>query len=426
MLDFLLNHTPLLYLTQSVWRDEAFSVFIANNSFSEIIRLTSGDFNPPLYYFLLHFWLTLFGTDEIVLRLLSWVAFLGLCALAYVFTHAVYKNKTLSLIALLLTFTNPMLVYFAFELRMYSLLAFFATASMYFLYTDKPIPYIIFSAAGLYTQPFMAFVFISQALWALATKQFRKWFPYWICIGILFIPWAPTLLTQFSHSGPMWMWPIKPELIFSVLGNMYVGYEGTPAHLWGPISIGSLLIITSTIILLLHKKLRSFNLLIASWVFTPTILVLLISCIKPIYVHRYLIFVTVGELFILIALLGMFKKRALIFSGVLLVFISLALNIFMTPFHRKVDFAQTFAEIEEIKKPEDIILAKNPLSYYESHYYTDTKNSVFLYNPDALTPPRYVGNIGMPESRWKTEYPRAPHRAFLIDADGSYTIGTTL
>ncbi len=76
VISFINNHTPLLYLTQSLWRDEAFSVWITQDSLGEVIRRTGGDFNPPLYYILLHFWMRIFGRSEVTLRSLSLVFFI--------------------------------------------------------------------------------------------------------------------------------------------------------------------------------------------------------------------------------------------------------------------------------------------------------------------------------------------------------------
>ncbi|PIW73452.1 hypothetical protein CO005_01355, partial [Candidatus Roizmanbacteria bacterium CG_4_8_14_3_um_filter_34_9] len=68
MLNFLFTKTPLFFLTQPFWRDEAFSYFMAKKNIFEMLLLTAKDFNPPLYYFILHFWMNIFGSSEIALR----------------------------------------------------------------------------------------------------------------------------------------------------------------------------------------------------------------------------------------------------------------------------------------------------------------------------------------------------------------------
>jgi hypothetical protein len=55
---FLLGITLRLIAVQSreIFYDDAFSLFLAEKSFSQIIHGTAADTMPPLYYFLLHIW----------------------------------------------------------------------------------------------------------------------------------------------------------------------------------------------------------------------------------------------------------------------------------------------------------------------------------------------------------------------------------
>jgi mannosyltransferase len=55
-------------LNQSVWFDEAYSIFLAKQPVAELIRLTSIDGHPPLYYLLLKGWAAMFGFGELALR----------------------------------------------------------------------------------------------------------------------------------------------------------------------------------------------------------------------------------------------------------------------------------------------------------------------------------------------------------------------
>ena len=162
IINFLFNHTPLFYWTQSLWRDEAFSVWIAQDSWFEVIKRTSGDFNPPLYYLLLNVWMRLFGRSEIALRGLSIFFFLLFLLVIYYFALRLFKTQRFAVVTTLFTAFNPMLLYFAFELRMYSLLVLLSTLSMYFLWTKKWRWHVLVTTLGLYTQPYMLFVLAAQ------------------------------------------------------------------------------------------------------------------------------------------------------------------------------------------------------------------------------------------------------------------------
>lgn len=424
MINFLLNHTPLLYWTQSLWRDEAFSVWIAQDSLSEVIRRTGSDFNPPLYYLLLNVWMRIFARSEIALRSLSVVFFLLFLIVIYKFAQKLFKSRQMAIVTAILAGLNPMLLYFAFELRMYSLLTLITTLSMYFLYTQNWLGYIIAATFGMYTQPFMAFVVLSQSIYLTFTGRFKTALRNGMLIGFLYLPWVPTLITQFKASGPMWMYPVDLNLILSVLGNLFFGYEGTPGDLWWIMKLTSLTFVIICIWLWRQSKKQQENLgLFLLWLFLPVFFVLAISLVKPIYVHRYLIFSTVAEVFIVALALSQIRQTFLQkVSSVILILTLLLVNVWTTSFHHKVNLQKTFREVNPQLKPGDQIYAGTPLVYYESLYYAPTGSTVLLYNPDRIVPPRYVGNIGMPQSVWATSFPSKPRRAFLIMDNGDYEI----
>ncbi len=421
LINFILNNTPLFYWTQSLWRDEAFSVWIATGSAMNVIAHTSKDFNPPLYYLLLNFWMKIFGRSEIALRSLSLLFFVFFLVVVYKFALLIFKSKQQAVLTTIIAGLNPMLLYFAFELRMYSLLVLLACLSTYFLYTKQWKWYVLAAAAGMYTQPFMAFVLISHGVYFLLTKQIKTAVWVFSAIGLLFLPWLPTILYQFSHSGPMWMWPADINLVLSVLGNVFVGYEGTPGNLWTMMMVLSLFMILMAFYSWRVKPWRGALLLFYCLTFLPLILVVGISFIKPIYVHRYVIFAAIGEIFFLSCFISILKKRL---PGIERLFILILIfgNFAAVSFHRKVDFRNTFAQISPQLTDKDAVYAKNPLSFYESWYYTPRSTPVFLYNPERITPPLYTGGVGMPESSWVQTYPQYPRRAFLVSDDGSYAI----
>jgi mannosyltransferase len=55
---------------QSLWYDEGVSVYLARMSLPQLTAWTADDIQPPLYYYLFHFWLLLFGqsSSEFVAR----------------------------------------------------------------------------------------------------------------------------------------------------------------------------------------------------------------------------------------------------------------------------------------------------------------------------------------------------------------------
>src|SRR5215213_2341166 len=56
---------------QSLWGDEGSSISLASRSLAQIVRDTANDAHPPLYFWVLHFWIRMFGTSVFAVRSLS-------------------------------------------------------------------------------------------------------------------------------------------------------------------------------------------------------------------------------------------------------------------------------------------------------------------------------------------------------------------
>ncbi|MBI4009074.1 glycosyltransferase family 39 protein, partial [Candidatus Roizmanbacteria bacterium] len=175
MLNFLFTHTPLTFLTQSLWRDEAFSYLLAKKNILQIITLSAKDFNPPLYYILLHLWIKIFGVTEISLRIFSFIFYWAILYVCAHFLQDIFKlNLKKSLLYFILFIFNPILSYYAFEARAYTLFAFLATLSYYSFYKRSFKLYLVATILGLYTHYFMLFVVFSQFIFIYLTQKGRR------------------------------------------------------------------------------------------------------------------------------------------------------------------------------------------------------------------------------------------------------------
>ncbi len=117
---------------QSLWLDELFSMFLARREWMAIVQGTAQDTMPPLYYFLLHIALQ-FGTDEVAARAVSCLFGVLTIPLFYTFARTLLGTRTAFIASGFLVF-NPFHIFFAQEARMYTLLAFFALAAMFFFW----------------------------------------------------------------------------------------------------------------------------------------------------------------------------------------------------------------------------------------------------------------------------------------------------
>ncbi|MDP2728328.1 MAG: glycosyltransferase family 39 protein, partial [Dehalococcoidia bacterium] len=106
---------------QSLWVDENFTVFLSSQDVASITRITSGDVHPPLYYYLVHYWIALTGQSEFSLRFMSLFFSLLLVPLTFK-TASLLMNRNIGLLAASLMAIAPFQVYYGQEARMYSLL----------------------------------------------------------------------------------------------------------------------------------------------------------------------------------------------------------------------------------------------------------------------------------------------------------------
>ena len=106
--------------TSPLWLDEALSVNIASLPLGDIGDALRQDGHPPLYYWLLHGWMSVFGDGDVAVRSLSGVA--GLLALPLAWEAGRRRAGTVGGLSVLgLTAITPWCVRYATEARMYGL-----------------------------------------------------------------------------------------------------------------------------------------------------------------------------------------------------------------------------------------------------------------------------------------------------------------
>jgi len=435
MLNFLFTKTPLFFLTQPFWRDEAFSYFMAKKNIFEMLFLTAKDFNPPLYYFILHFWMNIFGSSEIALRSLSLLFFWGTICIVFLFLNNIFKMKERkSSIYLILFIINPLLLYYAFEARMYSMLAFFATLSFYAFFKKNSHLYLISTIAGLFTHYFMILVVLSQLLFLTINKNtidYIKRKTIYIAL-FAFTPWLVFFLSQNHLSNSFWI--EKPHLrdIFGILGIIYTGnetafyYSNTSLKMLNNAIYISIFLITIFIIgIYLYKKIvqkkekLNFQLFFI-WGIGIPIVISLISFIKPIYFPRYLIFATVGFLFLIIFI---FEKinlylRAILFT--ILILLTFNYQKLLIEHRKKIDINKPLKEIKSISNKNDLIYTDD-LDFFTTQYYLKNRN-IYIYGKSYEDIPAYNGKVLIPKENVANNLPFYPRKAFIMNSNGQYTI----
>lgn len=433
MLNWLLTHSPILYFTQSLWRDEVFSIFVAQRPLSFI--LTNVGFEPPVYYMLLHFWIQVFGTGEIAARSLSLVGFALATIVVIIWSEKLFKTRWLWWFLPLFFFLNPMLLYYAFEVRTYGWYTFFAVLSMYAYFNKKWPLWIVSSVFAFYTHAYMAVFLFAQGIhWIATSRPYRtlslttlKKDPIvrsFLAIGLLMLPWILKILRESARLKDSWYFPVDVQLIWSVLGNMFLGYEGTPGNLWGHTAVLSFVLVALGVVAFRSKETRHKVQFFAIVTLIPLALIIGISFVKPLFVNRYLLPSTIGLVFLVgLALEALRSNKTLqkILAASAIVGV-VGFNFWYPNKHAKLPIRDTINQINLLKEEDDVILAASPLIFFESMYYSTAPDRVFLYNPQGVAFPWYVGDAIVSPEQMVRDFPPYPMRAFLVKEDGSFDL----
>jgi len=364
--------------TASLWGDEAFSAVLSMKSIPEIISIIARDTSPPLYNISEHLWFGLFGTGEVAVRALSFLYYLIAVFFVYKIGKYFWDKKTAALSAAL-TFLNPFFFVYAFEGRMYSLLAAGVTASMYFFIRKKWVGYVLATAVALYSHHFALFAVFIQFLWFVKEyfwgkrKTAIQIFKSFALVGILYSPWLIPLYSQTRMVGGGF-WLGTPTL--KDLGRLLLIY----------LNVGLF-----ALILRRWEKNLGKSLFLVAWFLGPILLTWGISQkFQSIFSDRYLLY-TIPAAMLLAASQRTIITKIFLFV-VFAVFISADAFYFTHPFKRP--FRDLAIYVKETKKGDDYLINWNSTSHHlwESKYYGIGSP---LYIPKGVNLPFFVGTALM-------------------------------
>jgi mannosyltransferase len=216
-------------LSVGYWVDEGLSIGIADRPLLDIPGILRQDGSPPLYYMLLHVWMSLTGSSgEKDTHTLSLLFALAAVPVAFWGAGLTFGRRA-AWYAALLTSLNPFISQYAQETRMYTLvvlLSMVATSLFLRAYTGDgrparrwPVLFGLALAATLYTHNWAIFLGLAMGLaWlgllylapaAERRARLRDGVLGFGLTALLYLPWLPTLLFQAAHTGAPWS--DKPE-----------------------------------------------------------------------------------------------------------------------------------------------------------------------------------------------------------------------
>lgn len=228
------------------WVDEGLSVGIASHPLAHIPGVLRQDGSPPLYYALLHVWMSIFGRGVVATHVLSLIFGLLVIPLAYWIAGSLWDRRA-GLAAAVLAAGSPWLTVYSEETRMYALVALLSLVlagsfvQVFVRRSRRHLPlFSVALAAELYTHNWALFLGVAAAaafllcvLEAPVPERRGLWRDGLIgfgAAGLLFLPWLPTLVYQAGHTGAPWD---LPPVLWSLTQALYalVGGRGAAVAL---------------------------------------------------------------------------------------------------------------------------------------------------------------------------------------------------
>ncbi|MCU1749565.1 glycosyltransferase family 39 protein [Pseudomonas sp. 6D_7.1_Bac1] len=327
------------------WTDEAFSALVGVQSPERIWFHLGHDVHPPLYFLLLHVWMSVFGEGVFAIRALSALAGVATVMLG-VWLMRLITTPRAALLAGLFLALLPISVRYSQEARMYTLegvwLLGATIALVYWIKSARNrylASYVVLMTAALYTHYLAVLCLLSHWLYLVVLRLQRDetlhylsrpiWWVANVAIVILYIPWLISLgdelflNTEKLKTGGDIFW--IPELTIYTLPSavwkfltVQNGLEfARPVYLMLPV-----LVLASVVWVGLKERSRlKLELLLVIYVLLPVLIVFMVSFGFAMFVERYVAFAALGLPMIAALAVSRIARRtlALAWASVLLI-----------------------------------------------------------------------------------------------------------
>ena len=206
------------YISGEFWSEEAIAVGVASHSLSAIPGILRNVGSTPLYYFVLHIWIRLFGSSESTTHALSLLLGLAAIPLGMWAGWSLFGRRAGMLAAVLFAF-SAFLTEYAQETQAYELLAvigLICTAAFLHAFVFRRRRYVIVFAISLalllYTSFWAIFFWAGAAVALIAVyrgAEDRRGVLRDAAISfgaaiVLFAPWIPNLVYGMGHTTSPW------------------------------------------------------------------------------------------------------------------------------------------------------------------------------------------------------------------------------
>jgi mannosyltransferase len=387
--------------------DEPFTVWWAQHPLRDIAGMLATENNPPLHFFLMHFWVKVFGISAFSVRLPS-VIFSSITAGLIFMAAARHFSFKTGLTASLVFTLSVMHMSFSHEARVYPLFVMLAAWNLALMLNvirgdQRKMMYVWLFISGIllvYSHYFGWIPLLMQWVYVLTYKTVRKrWKIFlilWIALLVAYLPVFWIFLQRFLHASEgTW---VQPPLWSELYGNInrFLNDRWVTAML---LLFLLLALIAGAIMRTLKDSLRKMLsdpawVAVVLWFGLPYLLMFLVSFGLPVFLDRYILFTTSG-LYIVIAasFFHLFRNRVMRYLAYLLPLLLMLVFFQADPYNNR-NIRQLSVLVHKLRPVEDhLIISPEYASlefayHYDRAVFEDYRHTVTRLNEQGVYPLR--------------------------------------
>jgi 4-amino-4-deoxy-L-arabinose transferase-like glycosyltransferase len=388
---------------RSLQYDDTFSIFLSERSLPEIVRGTAADTMPPLYYFVLHFWMAV-SREAWFVRLLSGLLSLLAIVLLYELGSR-WLVKGAAGWAAGLAALSPLLIYHGQDVRMYALLVVCQLGYLWFFtrvwFSDEQrtgqywnwVGLALCGTAALYTHNVAVFALLAPDLFLLLRREWKllsRLLAAQLAMALLALPWLLLIPGQVAKVQSAWTLPPPGvvEILQAIL--MFAASLPLPVPLLALALLFSLQILAMLAIELrrawkdLPERRAGMAFFLILLLLPPGLLFAASYVIKPVFVPRAFLVASLAYDLLAGLVIARTWSRGV---GKLLAAAFLAAALVSLPsFYTYQDFPrspyrQASAYLQGAVRPGELVIHETKLSFFPARYYAPQLPQVFLADP---------------------------------------------
>lgn len=391
----------------SLGGDEPFSVYHAQMSVSALVDILSTGNNPPLYEFLLHFWIQIFGISEWAVRLPS-LLFSSFTVVLILLLGRHFLTPTMGFFAACLYLFSNYHLQFAQEARVYALMGLLTCCAVFaFLKiweitkqakaeesTVKKrnkwlIVWLLANGLLIYAHYFGFFVLFVQALFVLLhpadlRKNWKSWGSMLAGLFLLYLPNLSVFWTRFFESSVQGTWLQAPGGLDS-LYNMLRQFANAPVVA----ALLILLFLAAGIHFLVKRKqlqLKPAAAFVLLWFWFIFLFMFAVSYAVPMFLDRYLMPAAIAFCFLpAMAINQLFKKQSVQWS-VHIVLLMLFAFTFKPDLSNKREVKAAVEQLKALQTDTSLVVVGGRAFALNFAYYYDRSIFEKVDNRDSFQP----------------------------------------